>query len=132
MLDENQKREILSVLLEQAEVAKRLTTDASNDCGAEYPDIKGAINSQSWWWYPKYTSTLPSWAAWAAFAKRRKRFAWSMMAVSILVALIGNLLPEPIDHLMFIGFAMALALLATWQLDVSNRELEFLESRQAP
>lgn len=51
------------------------------------------------------------------------------MAMSILVALIGNLLPEQTDHLMFIGFAMTLALLATWQLDVSNRELELLDSR---
>lgn len=129
MLDENQKRELLRVLLEQAEVAKRLTTDASNDCKAEYLDIQYAVNSQTWWWYPKYKSSLPSWSAWTAFAKRRKRFAWSMMAVSILVALIGNLLPEQIDHLIFIGFALTLALLATWQLDISNRELEFLDSR---
>ena len=130
-LTPEQRQEILAALIAEAERAKRLTVVASNDSSMEDGLLLAALARRPWWWFPKYKSQSPSREEWTAFAGKRARLAWGFFAVALLSALVGNVLPEQIDQWMFVGNGVALAIAASWQLDVSNRERELLEVLQS-
>lgn len=117
------KKALLDALLEADGVAKRLTTDAANDCSPTDIPLDSAIRSCPNWWFPKYEDRAPSRAGWRAFAERRRRFAKGMRDLAAMTLLIAVTLPGAVDRWLFCGFGLVLALVWAWQLDVANREM---------
>jgi hypothetical protein len=123
---EETKQALLDAMLEAAETAKRLTTDAANQEDALDEVLLAALHSRPLWWYPKYKSETPTRPGWLGFAERRKRFAKAMRDLAIFTALVALALPEAVDRWMFLGFSVTIALAWAWQLDVAIREIAVL------
>jgi hypothetical protein len=128
VLTEEATQAILETLKEQLVRAKRITTDPANDESEDDAAWRRAAALHRWWWYPKCPHIGQDWDRWLAFARRRGRFAWGLFATGLLSAVVALGLPEPIDRWMFVGNGIMLALAAAWQLDISNRELETIET----
>lgn len=126
-LPEDVARAIRETLQEQLLRARRTTTDAANDVQADSAAWQRAESVHRWWWYPRCPHVGHDWARWLAFARRRNRFAWGLFATGLLSAVVALGLPT-VDRWMFLGNGLVLALAAAWQLDVSHRELEVIES----
>lgn len=128
MLTDADKQEILDALLDQAKRVDRFTMDAANEAGQNDPALLMAIRQQKWWWYPKFSDVEPTLAKWSAYAKRRWRFALGLGATGLFTAVISLSLPDAAGRLMFLGYSILIAIAASWQFDVSNRELHLIES----
>lgn len=127
-LPEDVARAIRETLEEQLLRAKRTTSEAANDGEADSAAWQRAESLHRWWWYPRCPHFGHDWARWLAYARRRGRFGWGLFATGLLSAVAALGLPNPIDSWMFLGNGLMLAMAAAWQLDVSNRELEAIES----
>lgn len=129
MLDEDQKRQIFEALVEQERIARgssSIPTTKHSEPAQRLVRTEDLYNSQPWWCYPKYSSPQPSVRDWEASAKNRSRFAWAIIAVCVLVAIIATALPPSFDPGMLIGFSVLSALLAAWQHDVASHEFRRL------
>lgn len=122
------KKALLDALLEADGVAKRLTTDAANDCSPSDIAFDSAIGNCPSWWFPKYKDRAPSRTGWRAFAERRRRFAKGVRDLAAMTLLIAAILPGSVDRWLFCGFALVLASVWAWQFDVANRELAKLSA----
>ncbi len=126
------KQGLLDALLDEAEIVKRLTTDAANQDPAIDHALLSALRSRPLWWYPKYKTGTPTRSGWLGFAERRKRFATAMRDLAIFTALVALALPVAVDRWMFLGFSITIAMVWAWQFDVASRELAVLTGLAPP